>query len=522
MELSIITISRNYENLLKLLHSIEKSQHSIDIEVLCAWNGEEKIKELMPFNFSFPVTIYQIKPYNFAENNNTLAKLAKGKKLLFINDDIILDEECLNNAMNIFQQQNVGIAGINLRYPSGKIQHAGVYFKEDGKPYHRYKNELFYKDKKISNTSPVPAVTGAFIMINKDEFMQIKFDESFRVAGEDIALCLNYRRLFNKEIVYVADATAIHIENDTRKKFGQKLTPEEDMNRILKVSQSILNNQGQQYIPKIRIITENPGWILHRKALEIQKRLKNIKINEEWPDADIHYYINYGYLNERPKNGLVVANFTHYDPDKLGEKFVEVAKEVDHCIAVSPQTVEVLKEFGVPDEKISMIIVGADSSFQPKLTLGIVGRTYPGGRKGEHIINALISDKDLMDGVQVVSINEGWGIPVWAFNDRADFYRSIDYLLVPSLLEGGPVPFMEALACGTLAIAPPIGVIPMFPHIEYPTGDIEALKVVINDVKRNYFNRKNKLANYIKEYNWDRWAYEHEKVFSKLVEDKHY
>lgn len=43
-----------------------------------------------------------------------------------------------------------------------------------------------------------------------------------------------------------------------------------------------------------------------------------------------------------------------------------------------------------------------------------------------------------------------------------DFYRKIDYLLIPSLWEGGPMALIEALACGVPVIAANVGWVPEF------------------------------------------------------------
>ena len=274
---------------------------------------------------------------------------------------------------------------------------------------------------------------------------------------------------------------------------------------------SILDNY------KVKIVTEKSGWILHRMALELQSNLKNVYINED-VDANIHYYINYGYYQQK-NEGLAIANFTHYDPQLHNDRFVQVAEEADHCISISEETSKVLKNLDVDPKKISNVIIGADKSFQPKLTLGIVGRTYSGGRKGEHLIKELLEDEELMENIRIISLNEGWGVPV-SNMEHDEFYRCIDYLLIPSIIEGGPVPFMEALACGTLSIAPPIGVIPEFPHIEYKTGDIVSLKTTIKTVKNNFLDRKQRIAEYIKDYNWDTWASNHDKIFKKLLFDK--
>jgi hypothetical protein len=271
--------------------------------------------------------------------------------------------------------------------------------------------------------------------------------------------------------------------------------------------------------PKIRIVTEKPGWIMHRKAEEIQKHLgaRHVVINQDWEGADIHYYINYGYFQSKPRRGLTLANFTHYDPDHLAEKFFAVAQAVDHCVAVSQATADVLRQFGVADDRITTIVVGADIHFRPKLTLGIAGRVYPGGRKGEDIVGALLDDPDVGATIRIVAASEGWGAPVWQFEDPADFYRAIDFLLVPSRLEGGPVPFMEALACGTMSVAPPIGVIPQFPYVPYPVGDVVALRSVLLDLARRHLSQRRFASQAMRGLDWTGWASEHEKLFRRLL-----
>jgi len=517
--ISILTVSQNNDNLTNLLNSIEKSElEDIEIEFICSWNGHSQ-HIINSANYSFDINIFDESPYHFSKNNNLLASKSQGIYVLFLNDDIKLDPQCLINSYNQIRLPNIGIVGTNLRFENNNIQHAGVFFDKNYLPYHRYKNQIHYSDPRVSNNLVVPAVTGAFLLIEKSEFLQIKFDERCEVAAQDIILCIEYKNFFDKDILYVANATAIHYENVTRRLYDQRLTPENDLELLKKVNTCYESpkfvHRNQQL--KLRIVTEKPGWIMHRMAEEIAKRLPNTVINADYPDANVHYYINYGYFNTKPVNGIVVANFTHYDPDKLNDKWESVAQAVDHCVAISNHTKSSVKEFNIPDEKITVIPTGADKGFKPKLTIGLVGRIYDGGRKGEKLVQSILADIKLMENMQIVSTSDTWGVPTWSFDSMADFYRSIDYLLVPALYEGGPVPFMEALACGTMSIAPAIGVIPDFPHIEYKWGDIESLKSVITNLKSEFLERKQRVSHTIESYNWDYWALKHIALFHKLL-----
>ena len=206
----------------------------------------------------------------------------------------------------------------------------------------------------------------------------------------------------------------------------------------------------------VNIVTEAPGWIMHRQAVEAARVIAaapgwTATVNDPRPDADINYFLNYGYFTGKSA-ALDVANFTHFDPDRLADRFVAAARAADHCTAVSHETARVLLGLGVDPSRITVIVSGFDTAtYVPKLRLGLVGRVYPGGRKGERLIAGLLADARLMRDVEIVASAPGWGVPVEAVPlDR--FYRSLDYLLVPSLIEGGPVPLLEALGCGVPAL----------------------------------------------------------------------
>jgi len=519
--LSILVVSRTAEHVSRLLEAVESSQLDVPFEVLCSWNGEVADIERIERPRGMAVRVIEQRPYNFARNNNGLAEAARGTYLLFINDDVIPDRRSIPRALTHVAQPSVGMVGANLRYTDNRLQHAGIFFREDGTPFHRLKHAVQWDDAEVIADMFVPAVTGAFIMMRREEFERVRFDENFRVCGEDIALNLRFREKFDREILYAGDVTAIHIENATRKKTKETKTPPEDMERIHAYARRAKDGKPLTDVrrPRVRIVTEKPGWILHRKAEEIQKSMgsDSVRINEDWPEADIHYYINYGYFRQRPSTGIVVANFTHYDPDLHADTFVSAAHEVDHCVSVSELTSDVLRSLGIPDYKITTIPVGADASFVPRLTVGIVGRVYAGGRKGEDLVKALLDDEEICRQVRIVAAKDGWGAPVWQFDDPADFYRAIDYLLVPSRLEGGPVPFMEALACGTMSIAPRIGVVPEFPHVPYEVGNLESLKKVLSDLAERHVLQRTFLTEKIRGYNWQRWAVEHEKLFRRLL-----
>ena len=520
-ELAIATVSRSSKNVNALLESIDLPEN-FNWEFLLSWNGDAKPKIIEKTVHT--TILYQ--PYNFSKNNNSLASKAKSRYILFVNDDIIFDEGALLGPLEVIKNRSeVGVVGINLRYLSGNSQHGGIFFDRDGAPYHRLKGDVNYLDPRLINNEVVPAVTGAFMLTRLDEFKHIRFNEDCLVAAQDIILCNEYKMALGKKCFYFGHSTAIHLENETRKLFDQKTTPLSDLNLMSSSYERMLGDfvaaksqtfdMSQQI--RLRVITEKEGWIMHRKGKEIADRIENSRINTDYPEANIHYYINYGYFNKRPASGICVANFTHFDSDKLADKWVEVAHEVDHCIAVCEEAAHNLIKFGVPQQKITVIRVGADKSFKPAMVLGLCGRVYPGGRKGEHLVHRLLEDSEVMDNLSIVASNETWSCPTLKTNTSHDFYSAIDFLLVTSLLEGGPVPFMEALAMGKLAIAPSIGVIGEFPHIDYEVGNYESLKKAILTTKSQFLRERFRLSSFMEGYNWESWAYQHIVLFQDLL-----
>ena len=71
----------------------------------------------------------------------------------------------------------------------------------------------------------------------------------------------------------------------------------------------------------------------------------------------------------------------------------------------------------------------------------------------------------------------------------------------------------EALACGTPVIAPPVGWVSEFPHLEYETGNADDLRRVLEQVVAE----KMKLRESVLHKTWDAWADGHDRLFSALL-----
>lgn len=263
--------------------------------------------------------------------------------------------------------------------------------------------------------------------------------------------------------------------------------------------------------PHVSVVLSDRNWILERLGRELQVRLPKIDLNDAAdPSADINYYITFA-CREQPAPTLEMGFFAHMEQSPaLQELFVRTAREVD-----VPVTMNTLYRDRLHAEGIKSAITippGVDlDRFDVKLRIGIVGRAYHTGRKGE----ALVAEVMDVPGIDWHFTGPGWPNPnkYVPEDELPDFYRSLDYVLVPALYEGGPMCVPEALAVGTPVIASDVGWVRDFPHIPFRTGDAADLRRVLTDLVA----QKRELRASTEGYTWDAYAEAHARVFHDLM-----
>jgi glycosyltransferase involved in cell wall biosynthesis len=264
---------------------------------------------------------------------------------------------------------------------------------------------------------------------------------------------------------------------------------------------------------RIHIKIADRGWILEKCARAIASCAKNVSYSTDPdPTADLQYYINYS-ARTRPMAPVEVGFFTHSENEtNARRRYFDTAREVDHCVCMSSRYAEELIESGISPEKITTIAPGVDlQKLQPKIRVGVVGRTYHTGRKGE----ALVAEVMDVAGIEWRFTGSGWPRPSVriAESEMADFYNSLDYVLVPSLYEGGPMSVLEGLACGIPIISSDVGWVSEYPHIPFETGNAESLRNVLTALVAE----RQVLRDSVLDRTWDRWADEHLKLFDRLL-----
>ena len=211
---------------------------------------------------------------------------------------------------------------------------------------------------------------------------------------------------------------------------------------------------------RIHIVTETESqrWVLRPLAEALAAAIPGASVSTKVdPAADVNFFVNYALL--RPVPTITAALFTHREEGGLGKLFDDIARRVDWCFAMCARTAVLL-----PRGKTTILPLFPDRQFYkaPRLVLGVVGREYKSGRKRLH----LVADLETIKGVKVV-VSGG----ALSWEEMPSFYDSIDYLVVISDNEGGPIPVLEAIARGKPIIAPNVGFCWGYPVLRYSTKE---------------------------------------------------
>ena len=261
----------------------------------------------------------------------------------------------------------------------------------------------------------------------------------------------------------------------------------------------------------VHIKSSDPGWILERMTQALAQRLPYVTTsNRVNPRAAIQYYLNYTEHLGRV-SPIELASFTHVDElmPEMKARYFQVAREVDVAVCMAERYAAELRALGL--REVHVIRPGVDlERFTPRLKVGVVGRTYACGRKGE----ALVAEVLDTPGIEWHFTGSGWPLASRALTEAEmpAFYREMDYILVPSLYEGGPMCVIEALACGTRVIAPPVGWVTDFPHVAFRTGDAADLRRVLDAA----VGEKLALRRSVEDVTWDNFAAAHHRLFHAL------
>lgn len=230
----------------------------------------------------------------------------------------------------------------------------------------------------------------------------------------------------------------------------------------------------------MKIVRNNESWIIKRLADELA--------GLDFPG--LIYFMTYAMYEKTSQPSA--ALFTHFEENNA-KRFENAARNVDFAIALSEKTAQDVRRY-----RKQCAVIHCGSDLRKEVVFGVVGRVYPSGRKGENLIAELSNEFNFL------ALGTGWPCKMVDVS-REKFYTMIDYLVVPSIIEGGPIPVLDAIAMGVPVISGDVGWSWDYPGIRFSKGNVDSLRNVLlklsavrtwSDWKRDH---KFLLNNFLKE-----------------------
>ena len=167
----------------------------------------------------------------FAKACNQGARAARGKYLLFLNNDTIPLANWLKPLVEELEHNSrAAVVGSKLLYENGTIQHAGVAFSRVWfTPYHVYSG-LPGDAPCVNRRREFQSITAACMLVRREVFEAAGgFDEGYRNGFEDVDLCLKIREQ-GWQLIYRPDSVLYHLESQTP---GRKAHDKDNAKRLV-------------------------------------------------------------------------------------------------------------------------------------------------------------------------------------------------------------------------------------------------------------------------------------------------
>lgn len=228
----------------------------------------------------------------------------------------------------------------------------------------------------------------------------------------------------------------------------------------------------------INIVCYDDGHVVNRLAHSFAKGMARtgecVRVSQFVDTAAINVYMPYYMLEPGVKTPRDICLFTHREDPEASPKAAKKAefwdyctKHADVCWCMSRATYAMVEP--VAREKAICIAPPADPQFTGRaLRLGVCAVQDPLGRKQHDAVETL-------RGIPGVKVEVTGGVVQW--EHLPDWYEGIDYLVVLSNNEGGPMPVKEAIAMGKPVIAPDVGWCWEYPVIRY-SSTAELISIV--------------------------------------------
>lgn len=266
----------------------------------------------------------------------------------------------------------------------------------------------------------------------------------------------------------------------------------------------------------INIVTVSSGWILQKIAERIAKNYQGeheLRVSHVQNPETVNYYVDFINCNGGFKTKCDIGYFSHVDRDNVGwlrSSFSPGGQQsnLDGIISMCARYTSMVVEAGYNKPLITLVPGETRNMFSlNKIKIGIVSRGgYPG--YGQHFLESFFSRYNLPN-FEFHFLGSGWenaafhghktaAITLNSNEDYAqypEFYKKIDYLLIPGLWTAGPMSLQEALACGIPIIGSDVGLVNSDFKVDYSfaPGNEEQLFQILQEIEKPRLERRKQI-----------------------------
>lgn len=234
LQLSVIVVNYNVRDFLHhALVSLQKAMKGLRGEIIVVDNAsDDGSVEMVRRRFPSVALIANKTNFGFAKANNIALDRARGKYLLLINPDTLVQEDTLRVMVEFFDENpDVGLAGCKILNPDGTFQLAcrrsfptpWVAFTKMSGLSSLFPNTRLFGRYNLTYLSPdetyeIDAVSGSFMMVRREVYKQVGgLDEAFFMYGEDLDWCYRIQQAGWKNY-YVHSTKLIHYKGESTKR----------------------------------------------------------------------------------------------------------------------------------------------------------------------------------------------------------------------------------------------------------------------------------------------------------------
>ena len=290
-KLSVVILNYNTMQLLDdCLSSLKKLEKEVDFEVIVSDNGStDGSLAMVAKKFPKVKVIENNENLGFGRGNNRAKKLSKGKYVLFLNTDTIVDQNALKSCVDYLEMhKDVGAVTCRVELKNGKLD------KDTRRSFPTpwvslthlvlKLDKIFPKSKLFAKywygyipedaTHDVDVIQAAFLMAPRKLLNELDwFDEDYYLDGEDIDLCWRIKNK-GKRLVYYPKAKIIHLKGFTKGK-NKKSKKKVSLAEKIKFRSSSVNSMEIFYRKRL---WKNYPLLLNSLVIAGIKVLKGIRI----------------------------------------------------------------------------------------------------------------------------------------------------------------------------------------------------------------------------------------------------